>query len=170
MRPNTPGIVLLVAALPILWGAGSCERGPTDLGPDDAIIVAFDQSLDGWPRDDWDFLDVSLDGDHLELEVAYPGGCRTHELRLLAVGGFDQRLASVEPGSPLPAALVPLFLAHDAHGDPCEAYLTRSQRFDLQPLRAEFRRQLGDGPGRIILRVPRGQGSADSVSVDFIFD
>lgn len=170
MRLNTPATALLVAALPILWGAGSCERGPTGLGPDDAIIVAFDQSLDSWPRDGWDFLGVSLDGDHLEVEFAYAGGCRTHELRLLAVDGFEQRLASVEPDSPLPAALVPLFLAHDAHDDPCEAYITRNRRFDLAPLRAEFRRQLGDGPGRIILRVPKGQGSADSVSVDYTFD
>ena len=109
-------------------------------------------------------------GDSLELGIAYGGGCTDHDLHLLAVGGFAQRLERVAPGSPLPAALVSIFLSHDARGDPCDAYVTRTLRFDLRPLRAEFRHQFGDAPGRIILRVPAGQGSADTVSVDYTFD
>lgn len=170
MRITLPRIGVLVGALVVLGGAASCADGPTALTSDDAIIIAFDQSLEQWPRDDWDFQDASLDDGHLELAIAYGGGCRPHELQLLAVGGFEQRLALVAPGTPLPAAIVRVFLAHDANDDPCEAYITRTLNFDLEPLRAEFRRQLGDGPGRIILRIPRGQGSADSVSVDYTFE
>lgn len=165
-----PRMVALAGALAVAWGAGSCAGDPTGPPPDDAIIVAFDQSLDQWPDDDWDFQDAAVVGDSLALGIGYGGGCADHDLHLLAVTGFAQRLELVAPGSPLPAALVPLFLSHDAHDDPCEAYITRTLRFDLRPLRAEFRRQFGDGPGRIILRVPTGQGSADSVSIDFTFD
>lgn len=163
MSRTLPETVVLVGALVLLGGAGPCGGDPLLPEPGGPIIVAFGDDLDRWPRDDWDFMDAAVVGEGLELTVAHGGGCQSHEFWLLAVDGFQ----SLHDAGPTPTLTVPILLAHDAHDDPCDAYLTRTDTFDLQPLRAAFRDAVTDGPARIILRIPAGQGSADTVGVDF---
>lgn len=163
MSRTLPRTVALVGALVLLGGAGPCGGDPLLPEPGGEIIVAFGDDLDRWPRDDWDFMDAAVLDEGLELTVAYGGGCRSHELWLLAVDGFQ----SLPDAGPTPTVSVPLLLAHDAHDDPCDAYLTRTDTFDLRPVRAAFRDGGGHDPARIILRIPAGQGSADTVGVDF---
>jgi hypothetical protein len=76
--------------------------------PDDAATIAAAQ----------------LTGRTLYLTVSYGGGCRTHRFAL--VTGRD--LAESAP----PYAR--FHLAHDADGDPCDAYLTRVLVVDLSPI------------------------------------
>lgn len=166
MGSTLPRTVALVGALAICGGAGSCDGDPVRPEPGGEIIVAFDQDLDRWPRDDWDFVDAGVVDGALELSVAYGGGCRTHQLWLLAVDGFQ----ALPDAGPVPTVAVPLLLAHDAYGDPCDAYITRTDTFDLQPLRATFRNAFGSGPGRVILRIPTGHGSPDSTAVDLVIE
>ena len=147
----------------------ACEADPTGPRlpePGDRIIVAFDQSLDPWPRDAWDLVDANVIDDYLELATEYGGGCRTHQLWLLAVDGWER----LPDAGVTPTAAVPILLAHEANDDPCEALIRRTERFDLAPLRAEFTEFFDTTTGRIILRIPTGQGSPDTVSVDFVLD
>lgn len=162
MRFRPSRTLALTAGLLVLTGVGPCDDDPILPEPGGEIIVAFDQPTGHWPRDGWALDQATLvDGD-LELEIAYSGGCRTHELWLLAVDGFHV----LPTAGPTPTVSVPIFLAHDAHDDLCEAWITRTERFGLDPLRAAFRDRFGDAPGRIILRVPQGQGSQDTTAVD----
>jgi hypothetical protein len=165
MRSNLPRAVL-VGALVFLGGAGSCGDDPTGLpAPAGRVIVAFGEDLDRWPADPWDFQAAELHDGSLHLTVAFGGGCRTHRLWLLAIDGFR----TLRDAGPTPTVAVPIRLAHDADNDPCDAYVTRTEAFDLDPLRQAFRQQIASGPGRILLRIPRGQGSADTTTVDFLF-
>lgn len=162
MRFRLSRILALTAALLVLAGVGPCDDDLLLPEPGDQITVAFDQPLDHWPRDGWTLNQATLVDGALEFEIAYGGGCRTHELWLLAVDDFHV----LPTAGPTPTVTVPLFLAHDAHNDLCEAWITRTESFGLDPLRAAFRDRFGTTPGRIILRVPEGQGSRDTTSVD----
>jgi hypothetical protein len=82
--------------------------------------------------DQWDLLkmgrfrmdSVKVDGDTLRLKVSYSGGCREHTFKLW----------KLPPNALLPPP-VELLLDHDAHGDLCEAWLTRWLSFSLKPIR-----------------------------------
>ena len=167
MMVTLPRLALVgaLAALGIVGGVVSCDGDPTLPDPGGEIIVAFGEPLDRWPADGWDFDDAVVVDDSLRLTISYAGGCRTHELWLLAVDGF----VMLPDAGLSPTVAVPLRVAHDAHGDPCEAYITRTETFGLDPLHAAFRDRYGDIPGRIILRIPVGQGSADTTAIDFTF-
>lgn len=67
---------------------------------------------------------VFVDGDTLRLKVSYSGGCRDHSFKLWKL-----------PPNALVPPPVELLLDHDAHGDMCEAWLTRWLAFSLRPVR-----------------------------------
>lgn len=85
----------------------------------------------------------SLEGDVLSLTVSYAGGCRRHDFTLVA----DSRFQESDP------MLLNVHLAHDAHGDPCEAYPTSRYDFDLTPLRKLYQDTYGRNEGVILLRL-----------------
>jgi len=67
---------------------------------------------------------VFVDGDTLRLKISYSGGCKDHTFTLWKL-----------PLNALVPPPVELMLEHDAHGDTCEAWLTRWLAFSLRPIR-----------------------------------
>ena len=96
---------------------------PGDLGDDDYALNA-----------------AGIAGDTLTLNLSYGGGAE-HEFTLVAAETFME-------SSPVQLAV---HLAHDAHGDPCEAWLTTDYEFDLTAIRDRYRQQYGSAAGRIVL-------------------
>jgi hypothetical protein len=92
--------------------------------------------------------------DLLEMEVSFGGGCRTHEFALLVGRGFRE-------SNPVQAEAA---LAHDAHGDACEALLRASLRADLTPLSEAWRAAYGRRSGAILLDL---QGLATPIRYEF---
>ncbi|MBC8072986.1 MAG: hypothetical protein IAG13_31980 [Deltaproteobacteria bacterium] len=82
----------------------------------------------GAPQDSLDLYAVNIGGDTLSVNLGYGGGCETHELGLCWDGSYAES-APVQ---------VDVFIAHEDHGDPCEAYFQNEQLFDLVPLREAY--------------------------------
>lgn len=117
------------------------------------IIVDFDSRPEDWQHDPLTLRRYSLEGHVLELDVEYGGGCKEHDLDLVAWGGFLESFP----------VQVNVLLSHDGHDDACEALIMRTLRFYLVPLRDEFvppHRDGGPGATTLILRlnVPDGEG------------
>jgi len=90
-------------------------------------------------KEQWDALKmdsyrmdtVFVDGDTLRLKVSYSGGCRDHTFKLWKL-----------PPNALVPPPVELLLDHDAHGDLCEAWLTRWLAFSLRPIRINGKQEV----------------------------
>jgi hypothetical protein len=104
------------------------------------------------PPDAYEFVGAAVRGDTLLATVRYGGGCRTHEFRLVIARGF------MESQPPQVRALID----HRANADPCKALITRELRFDLAPLRAEFRRNYPTAPGVVTINLlPPASGALE---------
>jgi len=111
---------------------------------DRPLIVDFDTAPGSWPRDSYQIQGASIQGDHLMVNLAYGGGCRTHDVQGVAWGGWMES----DP------VQVRVFLSHDDFDDPCDAWLTVDLRFDLASLRSAYRESYGTGaPGETTLVV-----------------
>ena len=89
-------------------------------------LRVVDGIMDGMPAfgDGVTVREVRLDGDILEVDVGYGGGCEEHVFELV----WDGLVLETFPGQ------VNLRLTHDGNGDVCEAYIMPTLRFDLRPL------------------------------------
>lgn len=84
----------------------------------------------------------SLNGDLLEAQLSYGGGCARHEIDLVAVNGWME-------SHPVRVGMV---FAHEDHDDPCDAFLTVPRSFDLGPVASAYREAYGTAPpGETIL-------------------
>jgi len=92
----------------------------------DSIRELGCDAMTGWsndlPSDPFQPDTVSIEGNCLVVDVNYSGGCEPHDffLSLLPTMG------------PLPVVT----LAHNAHGDLCEAWIHERRSFDLSPLQS----------------------------------
>ncbi len=114
------------------------------------VIVDFEGEPSDWPRATLQIENPRVSGDILSVNVSYAGGCREHEIHAVAWGGW---MASAP-------AQVRIFLAHDDHGDACEAWITETLRFGLTPLKENYQDAYGTAPPgqttvRILLEDPR---------------
>ncbi len=90
-------------------------------------------------KEQWDALKmdsyrldtVFVDGDTLRIKISYSGGCREHTFKLWKL-----------PPNALVPPPVELLLEHDAHGDMCEAWLTRWLAFSLRPIRINGKQEV----------------------------
>ncbi len=106
------------------------------------IIVNFDTGPSFWPQDPFQIQDAGVSGHSLQVRLAYGGGCRSHDVRVVAWGGWME-------SSPVQ---VRLFIAHEDFDDPCDAWITRDFAFDLVPLKLAYERSYGVGePGKTTL-------------------
>ena len=104
-----------------------------------AVVVSDDAG--SWGDDDYVLNAAEIASNTLTLNVSYGGGCATHQFTLVASESFME-------SSPVQLAVS---LAHDANGDPCEAWLTRDYEFDLRAIRDRYRESYGQGAGIILL-------------------
>lgn len=83
-----------------------------------------------------------LNGDLLEVELSYGGGCARHEIDLVAIDGWLE-------SNPVQVRTV---FAHEDHQDPCDAFLTETRTFDLGPIASAYRDAYGPAdPGATTL-------------------
>ena len=136
----------------LLLGLLAACNGESPLGPDvskNTVVLA-----DGRDRGDDSYVvnSAAVDGDRLTLSVSYSGGCRHHVFTLVISKSFRES----DP------VQLPAELAHEANGDPCEAWPTESLRFDLGLVRTRYLQFYGPGPGKVVLRI-RGVSGDDLV-------
>ena len=130
-----------VALLLGLLAPSGCRMMPLEPGvAEDDVVVA-----DGRDHGDDPYVvnSAAVDGDRLTISASYGGGCRDHIFTLVIAKSFR--------GSD-PVQL-PAVLAHEANGDPCEAYLTESRVYDLALVRTRYRQFHGSGSGKVVLRI-----------------
>ena len=123
MSAKRLGVLFGLALLGCLDSRGI--GGPT-LSSDDQLVLQVIPGLD-WhalPDDQVTIVSANLASRTLHLRVQYGGGCVDHGLALVT----GTELAESFPPFTL------LRLAHDAHGDPCDALITRSIEIDLSPI------------------------------------
>lgn len=78
-------------------------------------------AVDRWGTDPYSLSAAGIAGDTLTVTVSFGGGCRDHEFTLVLSNAFMM----MDP------VRLRATLAHDANGDPCEAWLTEVVEFDL---------------------------------------
>lgn len=83
-----------------------------------------------------------IENNELVVSVSYSGGCASHLIELYAYTGI---LKSNPPQ-------MNLVLSHNANNDMCEAYITKTIRFDLTKIKEYLGGQVG-GAGTVILNV-----------------
>ena len=113
--------------------------------------------LDQWGSDEYEIQTGGedtpvIENDTLTVTMSYSGGCEAHDVTLVAFP------SDVFPES-YPVHL-DVTLAHNAHGDACEAYLTETYAFDLTPIKARYQEVYMGDPGTIILVL---QGVPDDI-------
>ncbi len=108
---------------------GQCIAVNADMGltRSDTLQLADGVGIDA-KSDPFVVSSVRIDGDVLAVQVRYSGGCTKHDFVLLDTGLATR---SIPPQHRLR-------LVHDAHGDSCEAYLTRDLFFDISTLRKVY--------------------------------
>jgi hypothetical protein len=122
--------------------------------PDADRLQVVDSFADLPASDPYSLERVDIDGDFLRLAVSYSGGCEAHDFALWTTKAYGESLPPVHG----------LVLTHDAHGDLCEAWITRELRFDLSPLKAIHQAD----QDRIIVRIGSPIDSAGH-RIEYVF-
>lgn len=151
------GPLLLVLAVAWAAACGNDEDSPISTTPDQGPFVSGPRtgnvvfspgdvlSAMQWGTDDYELNAAAVRGDTLAVTVSYSGGCRAHQFTLVAAEAFME-------SDPVQLSVA---IAHDADGDPCEAYPTEDYHFILDPIKARYKASYGTGPGTIILGLDR---------------
>jgi hypothetical protein len=106
------------------------------------LIVNFDTNPTTWPRDPFQIEEAQVSGHTLQVTLSYGGGCRTHDVKGVAWGGWMESFP----------VQVRLFLSHEDFDDPCDAWITREFSFDLIPLKIAYQASYGVAePGKTTL-------------------
>lgn len=93
-----------------------------------------------------------IDGSTLRIDVSFSGGCAPHDFGAIAPAAFMESL---------PVGL-PVYLRHQAHGDPCEAIMRRSLAFEIRPaVQLHLKQYHAAGP--FVLALTTSSGSVRSV-------
>lgn len=108
----------------------SCDRGIAseiiyveELSCAPYIDLYFD-NYDSLARDPIYLNDAFVDGNCLQIEISYSGGCKDHTISLALMHPWIDGSSSI-----------PTFeIRHNANNDLCEAFFTKEMRFDLTPL------------------------------------
>ena len=105
------------------------------------VVIEEGQGRNRWGTDPFVLNAATIAGDTLTVNVSYGGGCRTHQLTLVASEGFLESY---------PVQLR-AFLAHNGNGDRCRAWLTEEYDFDLTPIKRMYQAAYRQDAGTIIL-------------------
>ena len=155
-------VIVFTLSLLILFAIG-CQRevdkSVTSLHSVDDVAVEPEPNTgavfisdagDKFGTDEYTLNTAIIKDDTLKLNVSYSGGCKNHEFTLIASESFLESF---------PVQL-PIFVAHNANGDTCEAYPTEDYHFDLTPIKTMYQEAYQQEAGTIILRLkdaPNGE-------------
>jgi hypothetical protein len=90
-------------------------------------VLIVDPRLEKYPADEATIRDASIVGDSLTMLVAFGGGCKAHDFKVISNGAM---MKSMPPQ-------VNVILSHNAHEDMCEALLTQDVTVSLEPLKQQ---------------------------------
>jgi hypothetical protein len=133
-------VVLAACTHPDTAGPGDQAAWTTGQTRASAQLV---EKWSGWRQDPYEFIEMHVDGDRLDVTVRYGGGCREHEFALLVNPAFLESYPVQMRG----------VLAHDAKADPCRALIQKTLQFDLSPLKRAYRAAYQTDTVRIHLHV-----------------
>ena len=106
------------------------------------VIVNFDTNPASWPQDPFQIQEAVVSGHTLQIRLSYGGGCRAHDVKAVAWGGWMESYP----------VQVRLFLSHEDFDDPCDAWVTRDLSLDLVPLKIAYQVSYGvSEPGETTL-------------------
>ena len=128
-----------------------------DVKHDDTTYVGrvfIGDAGDRFGADEFALNTATIEGDILKVNLSYSGGCEAHEFTLIASDSFLESL---------PVQL-PIYIAHNANGDACEAYPTEEYRFDLTPIKTMYQDAYRQDAGTIIFRLK------DSPNIDLVYN
>lgn len=168
MKRNT---VRFILSLLILFTTGCQLQNQMKGEPDDTLIsisvddikpvdtpysgtVFIGDAGDKFGTDEYTLNTAVIEGDTLKLNVSYSGGCETHQFTLIASKSFLES----------PSVQLHVSLAHNANGDPCEAYPTEDYHFDLTPIKTMYQHAYRQEAGTIILRLK------DAPNVELVYE
>ena len=112
------------------------------------VVEEEGQNRSRWGADPFVLNAATITGDTLTVNVSYGGGCRTHQLTLVASDGFLESY---------PVQLR-VFLAHDGNDDMCRAWLTEEYDFDLTPIKRRYQDAYRVDAGIIVLLLEDAPG------------
>ncbi|MGD2123861.1 MAG: hypothetical protein PVJ76_19075 [Gemmatimonadota bacterium] len=124
------------------------------VGPVTPVILGFGGNPRDWPQDALQIHEAEIAGDLLRVQVEYSGGCREHEIRAVALGGWMESFP----------VQVNVYVSHHDPDDPCDSVLQEEVGFQLSPLRWDYESSYGTGGKdfrRILVRL---QSLSDEVS------
>lgn len=138
IRIVIPSFSLFAAACS---GSVQPTQDPTVLGaPEPGVPGAGESGAPEWtniqpctasaPSDPIEVEAVSIESGILTVEAGHGGGCEEHTYALC----YESEWNESDP------VQIDLRLLHDAHDDGCDAYLSVSLSFDLEPLEEEYER------------------------------
>jgi hypothetical protein len=102
------------------------SSGSSNTAKTPSKVLIIDQNTAKYPMDAVTIRDASVIGDSLTMLVAFSGGCRTHDFKVVWDGAMMKSL----PGQ------INVVLSHNANDDMCEALLTQDVTVSLSPLAA----------------------------------
>ncbi|MYF98672.1 hypothetical protein F4212_05990 [Candidatus Poribacteria bacterium] len=164
----TVRLILCVSVLSIL----GCQQFNSQLNtePDGLTSVSHDNTNgevppnvgnvfigdagDRFGTDEFALNSASVDGDTLKVNLSYSGGCESHQFTLVASDSFLESF---------PVQL-PIYIAHNANGDTCEAYPTEDYHFDLTQIKTMYQEAYRQEAGTIILRLK------DAPNIDLVYE
>lgn len=134
-------------------GTTATTTGGADPGFDPAD-PGVQSCADPFADDPVDIMSAAIKGDVLFLSIGYGGGCQTHDFGLCWDGAFAE-------SDPVQTKLA---LAHDGHGDACEAYITEEKQLELIALKKAWQDAYQQQSGTIIIHLA---GWADPIPYIF---
>ena len=105
------------------------ERGFEAQLQADIPIVLSTQSQESFQRDPFRLLGARINGDGLEIQVEYGGGCRIHAFQITA---HPSTFLESEP------IQVDVHVSHQSNDDLCKALIRERRTFSLKPLKEAF--------------------------------
>ena len=117
-----------------------------DVHPDERFYtgaVFIGDAGDRFGTDDYTLNSATITDDTLNISLSYGGGCEDHQLTLVVSETFLESFPVQLHTS----------LAHNANGDPCQAWLTETYRFDLTPIKEMYQEAYRRKAGTLILRL-----------------
>lgn len=95
------------------------------MDPVDGEVIVTDDPPNWFLNDPYQLDSMSIDGDVVNLSISYSGGCQVHDFELLMTPSafFESHPRQAN-----------LYLRHDDHDDPCDAFLSGVLSFDLRSI------------------------------------
>jgi hypothetical protein len=97
------------------------------------VIVNFDTNPTSWPQDPFQIQEATVFGHTLRVRLSYGGGCRVHDVKVVAWGGWMESFP----------VQIRLFITHEDFDDPCDGWITQDYDFDLVPLKLAYQESYG---------------------------